>query len=81
MKLSNEHVRLEDVALAKEILKGQWCGFVRTELFVTITYEPGVEAICEKFNIEVQKYIRRVVYVAMREITNSKNWPEWVAGF
>ena len=81
MKLSNQHVRREDVALAKDILKGEWCGFVCTELFVRIPYEPGVEAICEKFNIEVQKYIRRVVYVAMREITNSKNWPEWVGSF
>ena len=78
MKLSNEDVSRGHVELAKRILKGEWCGFVSTELFVSISYDEHTERTCSKYNIEVQPYIRRVIYVAMREITNSKNWPYWV---
>jgi len=78
MKLRKEDIQDEHVEFAKHVLKGEWCGFVTTELFVAIAYDEHVENVCSKKSVTVQQYIRRVVYVAQREITNSKNWPYWV---
>lgn len=75
MKLTKKDVLQDHVEMAKEILKGEWCGFVTTELLVNIAYEEHVENVCNEKSVTVQQYIRRVVNTAKTQITNNKNWP------
>lgn len=78
MKLTKKDVLQDHVEMAKEILKGEWCGFVTTELLVNIAYEEYVDNVCNQKSVTVEQYIRRVVHTAQRQITTSKNWPRWV---
>lgn len=78
MNLKKSDVLREHIDMAKDVLKGEWCGFVSTELFVNIAYDEHVEKVCLEKMVTVQQYIRRVIHTAQREITNSKNWPYWV---
>lgn len=76
--ITKHDVLREHVDLAKDVLKGEWCGFASTELFLALGYDEQVSDLCWKHEVSLQAYIRRVIHTAMREITNSKNWPWWV---
>ena len=76
--ITKHDVLREHIESAKEILKGEWCGFASTELFVELANDGETSALCWKYEVSLQTYIRRVIHTAMREITNSKNWPYWV---
>lgn len=64
MKLTNDDVLVHHVDEAKQIMRGDWPGFLTTELFVLFANDEDVSAICAKYAIHPSKYFRRVAYVA-----------------
>ncbi len=75
MKFSNKDVRLQDINLAKDILKSELVFFTLTELVTDLTTEQDVYLICDKYSITLSKYCRRVLLFAVKDITNCKNLP------